>query len=421
MKPKGSKHFSISKIGKTFLQTMYNDSKATKIVSRYAILSGTNKGELFECKVPSEYEFTLSIFDDDNCDGENVVTYFATISPGVCTQTRSTGTWFKYTLIGNASSIYYYSSPYCSEESILSFNDYLLDTCTTGNVNVHHSKYRYVLSKKSGFCTRDIDGIDLVYFEKNHCQSFQYLSFDYYMYIRIKYDKTIKFYNDSECKNEMEGMSFSFFGCSEPELSVSGFTINNKGYLLTHKVDEPSAKSIPTYFMNPKCSSYFGVLHYNIFVESGIIHTIIYNSEDSCTGEGTVNSIECGVGQSEFINSNSDVQWNSECAKNVNTPNVDMCRLLEEGGMIIMQTRRKYYFPCLDILASAYFLDDTFALLHYNKTTNERIGAFAFRNTNDPALNGANECNVKDFCLQYRLVIKMKRSVLAIIHHSIIS
>ena len=126
---KDGKYFSITKEGTVFVKTTYNDKNSTKVIKRIGIQYGNGANQLFECKIPSDYEFVMSIYDDGKCDQTNVVTYYSTTKPNSCTQTRSGGEWFLYQVLGDAVSIYKYSTPYCSEESLIRFDDYVLDTC----------------------------------------------------------------------------------------------------------------------------------------------------------------------------------------------------------------------------------------------------------------------------------------------------
>ena len=151
-KEEDGKYFSMTKVGNTILATVYHEKNATDVKRRIGLLLGSKLGEMFECETPREYEFVLKIYDDNECNQDNVVTYYATIKPNSCTQTRSGGKWFEYTANGDVVSIYHFTSPYCSEETMVLYDDYILNTCSAGSVELKNSKYKYVVSKKSGYC-----------------------------------------------------------------------------------------------------------------------------------------------------------------------------------------------------------------------------------------------------------------------------
>ena len=153
-------------------------------------------------------------------------------------------------------------------------------------------------------------------------------------------------YSDPYCENPLRQENYSLYACSEQEVGISNFYHNNEEYLLSQQKDAPSAYSAPIYYMYTKCTSYLG-LSFNVFVEDGIIHYLLYDNKHSCSGHATDTNSFCDALHSPLFISDPRMVWYSMCGKNENTPNVDMCTLSEEGAVVIMQTRRKYFVAYL--------------------------------------------------------------------------
>ena len=141
---------------------------------------------------------------------------------------------------------------------------------STGNVDIHHSVYKYVVSLRAGFCVT-VPNVGLMYVERNKCLSVQNDLGTNTSYIKVSYDNKAAYYSDSECKEFSRNVPYDFYACIQPELSINSFYFNNKMYVLTNRRDAPSAQLMTTNYLHPRCTFYYG-RRINSFVENGYVH-----------------------------------------------------------------------------------------------------------------------------------------------------
>ena len=200
---------------------------------------------------------------------------------------------------------------------------------STGNVDIHHSVYKYVVSLRAGFCVT-VPNVGLMYVERNKCLSVQNDLGTNTSYIKVSYDNKAAYYSDSECKEFSRNVPYDFYACIQPELSINSFYFNNKMYVLTNRRDAPSAQLMTTNYLHPRCTFYYG-RRIDSFVENGYVHGIVYENRDACTGIASISLTKCDVEQTSKLTPNPDYRLYDYCAPNVNTPN--LCANYQKEGV----------------------------------------------------------------------------------------